>query len=66
MGELGRRFSCIVGEFEWEGGEPRRGAALCQRGIRSVVSGEVKKSPAQARKLRSLSNPVKVKAKLAT
>jgi hypothetical protein len=50
--------------FDREAGEPRRGRLLPIRGIRSVGSGEVKKSSAQARKLRSLSNPVKAKAKL--
>ena len=47
--------------FDRGAGEPRRGRLLPIRGIWSVVSGEVKKSSAQAGKLRSLSNPVKVK-----
>ena len=54
----------IVGRFDRGAGEPRRGRPIPIRGIRSVGSGEVNKSSAQARKLRSLSNPVKVKAKL--
>jgi hypothetical protein len=53
-----------LGRFDREAGEPRRGRLLPIRGIWSVVSGEVKKSSAQARKLRSLSKPVKAKAKL--